>query len=131
MIASYLGVPPGTTLSRERVDMKKRSRVAAAPAALAIGVSALVGIGASPASAANGNANIAGWCGSTYAGSVAVTVSPHNAYSWRCRLQNSAGGYHYIEIYSMTAVCRYDNGSSSTAYILNNNWQSPTSWRCT
>ena len=22
-------------------------------------------------------------------------------------------------------------GSSSTAYILNNNWQSPTSWRCT
>ena len=53
MIASYLGVPPGTTLSRERVDMKKRSRVAAAAAALAIGVSALVGIGASPASAAS------------------------------------------------------------------------------
>lgn len=111
--------------------MKRRSRVAAAAAALAIGVTTLVGIGASPALAANGNANIKGWCASTYAGSVAVTISPHNAYSWRCRLTDTAGYDHYIEIASMTAVCRYDNGSSSKAYILNNNWQSPLSWRCT
>lgn len=127
----YSGVSIDAPRLGKRVDMKTRSRVAAATAALVIAASAFVGIGATSAQAANGNANIAGWCGSTYPGSVAVTVSPHNAYSWRCRVRNSAGGYHYIQIYSMTEVCRYDHSSRSRAYILNNDWENPRSWRCT
>jgi hypothetical protein len=111
--------------------MKRKKNFAAAAAAFLIGVAALTGLTASPAQAANGNANIAGWCASTYAGSVAVTVAPHNAYSWRCRLTASNGQYQYLQISSMTLVCRFDHSRTSTAYILNNNSSNPLSWRCT
>lgn len=110
--------------------MKRFARLSATGAAIALGVASLIGMAAAPAQAATRSADINGYCIGTYAAAQgkAVTVS-NDAYGWRCQLRDSAFGSHNVGI-DMNQVCIRQYGSSSRAFLLNNDSSSLYNWRC-
>lgn len=95
---------------------------------------ALVGVAAvtPPASAARdlGGLNLSAWCKASTPSrsSYVTTVSPHNAYSWRCVWKGYAHNGYITSGMDLNRACRWTYGGK--AYAKTNKPSSPTSWRC-
>lgn len=111
-------------LKRARVTRYVTSTLAA----FALAMIGMVGL-SQPASAAGG-VSVASYCSTNYAGASpsAVLVSS-DAYGWRCKVRWHIF-WEYVGV-DMNVACKQQHGTSSSAYLLNNDSSSPYNWRCT
>lgn len=109
-------------------------RAAVLLAASAVSVGGLQVASAPTASAATklGGVNLYHFCKSqiiTRDSTVRVyTVSPHNAYSWRCSFRTTTNNAPQIVGFNMNYICNWTYRGG--AWAKTSEPSSPTSWRC-
>ncbi|PIE00865.1 MAG: hypothetical protein CSA81_13365, partial [Acidobacteria bacterium] len=122
---------PFGTLLGVKMELRRARVIRYVTSTLAVFALATVGmLGFSqPASAAVG-VSVVEYCSTNYAGASpsAVLVSD-DAYGWRCKLRWHIFWRHLGV--DMHVACKQQHGTSSRAYLLNNDSSSPYNWRCT
>lgn len=87
-------------------------------------------LSSTPAYAAVRGIDVQWYCSTQYAGAYgkAVTVGS-NAYSWRCQVRWNVIFTKNLDI-DMNHACKKQYGTSSRAYLINNDSSSLYNWRC-